>query len=69
MRSQATIHTALQDVKALTRRTIEEADVRGFGKRWNKLIVIAAVPLSLLFAWAFLHLIVVLIFSGPGVGR
>lgn len=69
MRSQATIHTMLRDVKALTRRTVEEVDARGFRKRWNMLIVIAAVPLSLLFAWGFLHLILVLIFPGPRIGH
>jgi hypothetical protein len=37
--------------------------------RWSRLIAIAAVPLSLLFAWGFLHLIVVLIFSGPRAGH
>lgn len=69
MRSQATIHAALRDLKALTRRTIDETELRDYRTRWNGLIVIAAVPLSLLFAWGFLHLVVALIFSGPGVAR
>ncbi|WP_233836422.1 hypothetical protein [Paraburkholderia sp. ZP32-5] len=51
------------------RRTVDGAGARGSWIRWNRLIVIAAVPLSLLFAWGFLHLIVALIFSAPGVGR
>jgi hypothetical protein len=69
MRSLATIHTVLRDVKALTRRTVEETDARGFRERWNRLIVVAALPLSLLFAWGFLHLILVLIFPGAPVGH
>ena len=69
MRSQATIHTVLRDVKARTRRTVEETDARGFRKRWNRLIVVATVPLSFLFAWGFLHLILVLIFPGPRIGH
>ncbi len=69
MRSQATIQASLRDVKALMRRTVDGAGARGSWIRWNRLIVIAAVPLSLLFAWGFLHLIVALIFSAPGVGR
>jgi hypothetical protein len=69
MRSQATIRAALRDVKALTHRTVDEADVRASWMRWNRLIVIAAVPVSLLFAWGFLHLIVELIFAGPRVGH
>ncbi|NYH20000.1 hypothetical protein [Paraburkholderia bryophila] len=69
MRTQTTVHAGLRDAKAMTRPTGEETNTSRLRPRWVALLAITVIPLSMLFVWGFLHLILVLVFPRPVIAH
>ncbi|PQV46627.1 hypothetical protein [Paraburkholderia sp. BL21I4N1] len=69
MRTQTTVHAGLRDAKAMTRPMGEETNTPPRRSHWITLLAIATIPLSMLFVWGFLHLILVLVFPGPVIAH
>jgi|GEM_PF-2592097 len=62
MRREVTIQRGLLDAKALTHRSDDVDSPPRYRKRWLMLLALGTIPLSLLFVWGFLHLILILVF-------
>lgn len=69
MQTQTTVHAGLRDAKAMTRPAGEETTAPRHRSRWIMLLAIATIPLSMLFVWGFLHLILVLVFPRPAIAH
>ncbi|SDG57360.1 hypothetical protein [Paraburkholderia phenazinium] len=69
MQPQAIANTGLSDAKAFTHRPGEGAGEPRRRQGWIVPLAIAAIPLSLLFVWGFLHLILMLVFANQAIAH
>jgi len=69
MRPQAISKTGLSDAKTFKVRPDGDVGAPHRRRSWAVPLAIAAIPLSLLFAWAFLHLILVLVFANQPISH
>jgi hypothetical protein len=60
--TRLSVQGSLRDVKLLVHPPPDEVATQKLSGRWILFLAIAAIPMSLLFAWGFLHLLLVLVF-------
>lgn len=69
MRRQMYVQTGLSDAKEFAHRTGEKVDAPRLRKRQIMLLSVGVISLSLLFAWGFIHLILILVFPNPPIAH